>query len=73
MTHLQVIPILGQMKDTSVHVSHLWSPGGCHIRPGLTSIMAQDDSNFGSILAPSIYSSPIQIMASPQAILILEC
>ena len=25
----QVIPILGQMEDTSIQVSHLWSPGGC--------------------------------------------
>ena len=35
---------LGQMKDTPVQVSHLWSPGGCNIwpsAPGLTSIMAQ--------------------------------
>ena len=38
----QVIPILGQMEDTPVQVSHL-SSGGCHIlgsTPGLTSIMA---------------------------------
>ena len=35
---------LGQMKDTPAQVSHLWSAGGCKIRPsapGLTSIMAQ--------------------------------
>ena len=34
---------LGQMKDTPVQVSYLWSPGGCNIwpsAPGLTSIMA---------------------------------
>ena len=35
---------LGQMKDTPVRVSHLWSPGECNIwpsAPGLTSIMAR--------------------------------
>ena len=35
---------LGQMKDTPVQVSHLWSPGKCNIwpsAPGLTSTMAQ--------------------------------
>ena len=35
---------LGQMKDTPVPVSHLWSLGGCYIwpcAPGLTSIIAQ--------------------------------
>ena len=36
---------LGQMEDTPVQVSHLWSPGECNIwpkAPGLTSIMAQE-------------------------------
>ena len=39
----QAIPILCQIEYTSVHVSYLWFPGGCHICPraaGLTSIMA---------------------------------
>ena len=35
--------------------------------PGLTSIMARDNSNSGRILAPSVYSNPIRIMAPPQA------
>ena len=38
----QAIPILCQMEYTSVHVSDVWFPGGCHISPraaGLTSIM----------------------------------
>ena len=49
----QAIPIFVQMEDTSVQVSHLWSPGGSHIwprAPSLTSIMAQGDSNCGRIL-----------------------
>ena len=29
----QAIPIFGQIEDTSVQVSHLCSPGGCHIWP----------------------------------------
>ena len=43
MAPLQAIPILCQIEYTSVHVSCLWFPGGCHICPraaGLTSIMA---------------------------------
>ena len=28
MAPLQAIPVFGQMEDTSVQVSHLWSPGG---------------------------------------------
>ena len=42
MAPLQAIPIFGQMGDTSVQVSHLWSTIGCHIWPtasGLTSII----------------------------------
>ena len=41
----QAILILCQMEYTSVQVSYLWFPGGCHICPraaGLTSIMAQE-------------------------------
>ena len=40
----QAIPILGQMKDTSVQAPHLWSSGGCNIwliAPGLTLLMVQ--------------------------------
>ena len=39
----KAIPILRQIEYTSVQVSYLWFPGGCHICPraaDLTSIMA---------------------------------
>ena len=40
----QPIPILDQMEKTSVQVSHIWSPGGCHIwlrAPGLPDATKQ--------------------------------
>ena len=49
----QAIPIFGQMEDTSVQVSHLWSPGIWPRAPGLISLMTQGDSNCGRIMAPS--------------------
>ena len=56
MAHPQVTPILSQMEDTSVQVSHLESLGGCHIwrrAPGLTSMMVQGKlelwPHFGSL------------------------
>ena len=55
MAHPQTIPIFGQMEDTSVQVSHLWSPSGWHIwprAPGLTSVMTWNDLNCSRILGP---------------------
>ena len=49
----QAIPILGQMEDTSLQVSHLWSPGGCRIlprpRPDFNKC-PENSSNCGCIL-----------------------
>ena len=75
MAHPQAIQILGQMKDTSFQVSHLWSPGGCDIwlrrfRPDFNNCPG-DNLNSGHILVPGIYSSPTQIMAPLQVIPIL--
>ena len=71
----QAIPILGQMEDTPVQVSYLWTPGGCHICPraaGLTSIMAQEVTRIvAPFWPPGVYSSPTRIMAPPQATPIL--
>ena len=51
----QAIPILGQMKDTSVQATHLWSSGGCHLakrpRPDFNN-GSGDNSNCGCILGP---------------------
>ena len=62
---------------TSVHVSYLWFPGRCHIWPraaGPTSIMASEVTRIVSpFWPPGIYSSLTQMMAPPQAILILNC
>ena len=51
----QAIPILGQMEDTPVQVSHLWS-GGCHIwtrAAGLTSVMAWEVTRIVAPFWPS--------------------
>ena len=48
----QAIPILGQMKDTSVQAPYLWSSGGCHIWHFLTLIMVQGITNCGCIFSP---------------------
>ena len=62
----QAIPILGQMEDTPVQVSHLWS-GGCHIctrAAGLTSIMAWEVTRIvAPFWPPGVYLSPTRIMA----------
>ena len=64
----QAIPILGQMEDTSLQVSHLWS-GGCHIwtrAAGLTSIMAEEVTGIVTpFWPPGVYFSPTRIMAPP--------
>ena len=47
MAPRQAIPILGQMEDISVQVTHLWFPGGYNNwrrTPGLTSVMNNSDS-----------------------------
>ena len=76
MAPLQGIPILGQMEDTSVQVSHLWSPGGCHIwprAPCLTSIMVQGITRTVAAFlpSPSVYSIQTRIMALSHTNLIL--
>ena len=46
---------LGQMEDTPVQVSHLWSPGGSNICPrasGLTLIMAQGITQIVAAFGP---------------------
>ena len=58
---------------TSVHASYLWLPGRGHIwsrAAGLTSIMASEVTR---IVPPSVYSSLTRIMATSQAIPILNC
>ena len=54
---------------TSVHVSYLWFPGGCHTWPtaaGLTSIMASEVTRIvAPSLAPGVYLSLTRIMAPP--------
>ena len=61
----QTIPILGQIEDIPVQVSHLWS-GRCYIwtnNTGLTSIMAQEVTQIIAALWPlGIYSSLARIM-----------
>ena len=57
MAPTQAIPILGQMKDTSVQVSHLWSSGGVPYltkspRPDFNN-GPEDNSNSGRILGPA--------------------
>ena len=60
-------PVLCEMQNTSVQVSYLWFPGGCHICPraaGLTSIMAQELTRIvAPFWPPGVYLSPTQIMA----------
>ena len=62
----QTIPILGQIEDIPVQVSHLQS-GGCHIwtsTPGLTSIMAQEVTQLiATLWPPNIYLSLTRTMA----------
>ena len=71
----QAIPILCQIEYTSVHVSYLCFPGGCHICPrtaGLTSIMALEVTRIvAPFWPPGVYFSPARIMAPPQATPIL--
>ena len=75
MTPPQAIPILCQIGYTSVHVSYLWFPGGCHICPraaGLTSIMAYEVTRIVAPFSPpGVYLSPTRIMAPPRATPIL--
>ena len=71
----QVIPILCQIEYTSVHVSYLWFPGGCHIclrAAGPTSIMAQEVTRIVvPFWPPGVYLSPTRIMAPPRSTPIL--
>ena len=51
----QAIPILDQMEDTSIQVSHLWSPGGCVSSQGPRPDFSNgpgNNSNCGWILGP---------------------
>ena len=80
----QAIPILCQIEYTSVNVSYLWFPGGCHICPraaGLTSIIALEVTRIVALEVtrivalfcppPGVYLSLTRIMAHPQATPIL--
>ena len=78
MTPPQAIPILGQMEDTPVQISHLWSWWVPYLNKGCRPDFNNDlggDSNSGPVLAPfcppGVYLSPTRIIAPPRATPIL--